>query len=622
MKRITRLIMITAVILFGLISSKTTLVAAAESITEGTEWSGTVEGSKELSFVPAETGFYNVKLTDSKETCAIVSCFTENGSQVMDEIYTNKESTEINVVNALYLMKDTTYTIKILCADGIDYEQLMLGDVSLLITKSSYSAFSLAEYKKETIAFQNGYSICTYTPTESMIYSFYFELKTGESRHYVDLYSKKEDDSLTKLGTRNISDTNNYAQFQLEAGTEYYFIVSYYDFNNEDGSEVAAYSSIQKSNCITSIELNEAPILSTSDTSVFLITGSLKVNYKNDESNILDFYTDIDSSEIEAEYLGERDNSYHFKPGKQKVKFTYLDVFDVTSEIDVLTRSQYAEKVYGNLTAGQKISTNPDSWYHTQYKFTPSENGYYSLWYSTQNNLPLKELYNEWEYTIYDSQDNEVEWLPGKGFKLKANEDYCFELYLINNLTQYIFTYWLDINTDHTHTYSSWVTTKPATTTQTGIEERTCTDCGAIETRTINKVPTPIGNGNNTQTGSNGSAGSNTSVTPGTNANIQSSTPSKSILQKIILKSVKAGGKGKIVVKWKKSTAAKGYQLQYSTNKKFISKKTKTTNKTSMTIKKLKKKKTYYIRVRAYKIVNGKKSYGKWSSVKKIKMKK
>ena len=243
-------------------------------------------------------------------------------------------------------------------------------------------------------------------------------------------------------------------------------------------------------------------------------------------------------------------------------------------------------------------------------------------WYSTQNNLPLKELYNEWEYTIYDPQDNEVEWLPGKGFKLKANEDYCFEFYLINNLTQYIFTYWLDINTDHTHTYSSWVTPKPATTTQTGIEERTCTDCGAIETRTINKVPTPIGNGNNTQTGSNGSAGSNTSVTPGTNANIQSSTPSKSILQKIILKSVKAGGKGKIVVKWKKSTAAKGYQLQYSTNKKFISKKTKTTNKTSMTIKKLKKKKTYYIRVRAYKIVNGKKSYGKWSSVKKIKMKK
>ncbi len=621
MKKINRLLMITAVFLFGLISSKTTLAAAVDSITEGAEWSGTVEGSKELTFIPTETGFYNVKLTDSKETCAIASCFTEDGNQVMHEIYENTESTEANVVNALYLMKNTTYTIKILCGDGIDYEQLMQGDVSLLITKSPYSALSLSDFKKETLAFQNGYSICTYTPEESMTYSFFFQLKTGQSSHFVDLYSKK-DDRLTKLGTRDTSDTNNYALFQLEAGTEYYFIVSYYDFGNENGSELPAYSSIQKSNVITSIELNEAPILSTFDTTINLITASFKVNYKNGKSEILDFYTDMDSSEIEVEYLGERDDTYHFKPGKQKVKFTYLDVFEITTELDVLTKVQYAGNVYGNLTTGQKISVNPNSWYYTQYKFTPKENGYYSLWYSTQNNLPLKDLYEEWEYTLYDSQDKEVEWLKGKGFKLKANENYCFKFYLSNNLTQYTFTYWLDLNTEHVHTYSPWTTTKPATTTENGIEERTCTDCGAIETRTISKIPVSIGNGNNIHTGSNGSTGSTTSTTPGTNANIQSSTPSNSILTKIILKSVKAGGKGKIVVKWKKSTAAKGYQLQYSTSKKFKSKKTKTTNKTSLTIKKLKKKKTYYIRVRAYKTVNGKKSYGKWSSVKKIKIKK
>ena len=38
--------------------------------------------------------------------------------------------------------------------------------------------------------------------------------------------------------------------------------------------------------------------------------------------------------------------------------------------------------------------------------------------------------------------------------------------------------------------------------------------------------------------------------------------------------------------------------------------------------KKLKKKKTYYVRVRAYTLSNGKKVYGKWSSVKKVKIKK
>lgn len=43
--------------------------------------------------------------------------------------------------------------------------------------------------------------------------------------------------------------------------------------------------------------------------------------------------------------------------------------------------------------------------------------------------------------------------------------------------------------------------------------------------------------------------------------------------------------------------------------------------KTKFIIKKLKKKKTYYFRVRAYKL-NRKKVYGKWSKIKKVKIKK
>lgn len=78
----------------------------------------------------------------------------------------------------------------------------------------------------------------------------------------------------------------------------------------------------------------------------------------------------------------------------------------------------------------------------------------------------------------------------------------------------------------------------------------------------------------------------------------------------------------KIYLKWKKVAGAKGYQLQYATSKKFKAKKTKSTTKTKYTVKKLKKKKTYYVRVRAYTISNGKKVYGKWSSVKKVKIKK
>lgn len=62
-----------------------------------------------------------------------------------------------------------------------------------------------------------------------------------------------------------------------------------------------------------------------------------------------------------------------------------------------------------------------------------------------------------------------------------------------------------------------------------------------------------------------------------------------------------------------------GYQIQYSTSKKFTSAKTKTLKsyKTStVTLSGLKAKKTYYVRVRTYKTVDGKKYYSNWSSYK------
>ncbi len=81
-------------------------------------------------------------------------------------------------------------------------------------------------------------------------------------------------------------------------------------------------------------------------------------------------------------------------------------------------------------------------------------------------------------------------------------------------------------------------------------------------------------------------------------------------------------------ITWKKvKKEADGYQLQYSTNSKFkkgIKTKTLTgKNKTSITIRKVSSKKTYYVRVRTYKKVkvNGKskKIYSAWS--KKVKSK-
>ncbi|MBQ4530953.1 MAG: GBS Bsp-like repeat-containing protein [Lachnospiraceae bacterium] len=91
------------------------------------------------------------------------------------------------------------------------------------------------------------------------------------------------------------------------------------------------------------------------------------------------------------------------------------------------------------------------------------------------------------------------------------------------------------------------------------------------------------------------------------------------------IKSVKNVKGKKVIVKLKKKVnGAKGYQLTYATNSKFTKdKKNVDMKSTSKTISKLKKGKTYYVKVRAYtKDSKGKKVYGNYSNVKKVKIKK
>ena len=83
-------------------------------------------------------------------------------------------------------------------------------------------------------------------------------------------------------------------------------------------------------------------------------------------------------------------------------------------------------------------------------------------------------------------------------------------------------------------------------------------------------------------------------------------------------------GKKRFTVQWKKDKKADGYQVQYSTDKKF-KKNVKSVNvskkSTKATVKKLKKRKTYRVRVRSYKKINGKKYYSGWGKVKSVKVK-
>ena len=87
-------------------------------------------------------------------------------------------------------------------------------------------------------------------------------------------------------------------------------------------------------------------------------------------------------------------------------------------------------------------------------------------------------------------------------------------------------------------------------------------------------------------------------------------------LTKAVRKSTKT-----IKLKWKRNKKANGYQIQYSLNakmKKHCTVTIKSGKTTSNTLKKLKEKKTYYVRIRSYKKSNGKKYYSGWSNAKKV----
>lgn len=78
-------------------------------------------------------------------------------------------------------------------------------------------------------------------------------------------------------------------------------------------------------------------------------------------------------------------------------------------------------------------------------------------------------------------------------------------------------------------------------------------------------------------------------------------------------------GKCSFTASWNEVLGADGYQIQYTKEKKFSHKSNKKyVGKAKITIKKLLKKKKYYVRVRDYFLIEGKKIYGSWCERKRI----
>ena len=94
-------------------------------------------------------------------------------------------------------------------------------------------------------------------------------------------------------------------------------------------------------------------------------------------------------------------------------------------------------------------------------------------------------------------------------------------------------------------------------------------------------------------------------------------------LKKPGLSSTKSTKKKTFTTTWKKTGGNSGWQVQYSTNKKFRSG-VRTVNlkfsNTRLTVRKLKSRKNYYVRIRSYKKVGRQTWYSGWSNVKRVRI--
>lgn len=175
-----------------------------------------------------------------------------------------------------------------------------------------------------------------------------------------------------------------------------------------------------------------------------------------------------------------------------------------------------------------------------------------------------------------------------------------------------------------TTTKAPETTMKPATPTTKAPETTKAQETSKTENVTTAKTTdvqqttkTPDASNNNQSVLNNGNQNVSQSAQEATDKNVV-------VGKAKIKKATRTKNNKKAKLTLSKVSGVSGYQIAYSTNKKFKKKLTKTVNvkKVKATIKKLKAKKKYYVRVRAYVTVGGKKVYGKWSKAKVLKVKK
>lgn len=474
----------------------------------------------------------------------------------------------------------------------------------------------------------------SFTPSETGYYNFTSDCARNENDEYFDpiiyCFENKFDESDFKSNDDG-DDMNFSLTLMLEAGKTYYF--RFCDVGNSIGDDLRITYTVEKIDCNVSIKLANKPVLIEGvdgyysvdrenkeyfnyyvseifevGTSITITINGVETVYTyrailNDEGNMYyDFYDDEDNA-IASEY--EIDTYYpqyekHLKAGENVEYPIYVGKFLTSVLVDIKPNPVSSFEYLGTVTVSDK-------------NLTDDEDGYKYYYFN--------------DSVFYD------------GVKIKVNyADGTSDIYTGKNVLQdedwYDFVFTNDSGEemrDGIYPYtdgSNQSADKPWTVGGNNIVYLRLAGCSIeVPVTVISSTPVPNPTPNPTPAPSPAPAQpapapSISTSAPAAQTTTQPTAPKNN--KKVKVASAKAGKKS-IKVTWKKVKGIKGYQIQYSTNKKFKKgNKTitvKSTKSTSATIKKLKSKKKYYVRMRTYKVVKGKKVYSAWSKAKSVKVK-
>lgn len=147
-----------------------------------------------------------------------------------------------------------------------------------------------------------------------------------------------------------------------------------------------------------------------------------------------------------------------------------------------------------------------------------------------------------------------------------------------------------------------------------------------VQTRTVYRSRTMISPspGGDSTDDTSGSSGTSKTTATGNKSTTKTTSKKAALNKKGKILSIKSPKAKTITLKWKKLSGISGYQCYLSLKKDFSMytvQRPYNKKKTKATINNLRSKKTYYVKIRPFKKKNGKKIYGIWSPVKKVKIK-